>query len=145
MSVYGFSQGLVYLGGYRRCYSAHNPPSILDDYSLDPAMPIHPSPELRSLFEAALNEFESRAGTNLLQHQIFNKLLACQSIQSVLDIIQEQTKPLRTSQGDDSTLMEWIKRTVHVLHSFSTNHIVVNGVSSVCDYLCSADLLHDDH
>ena len=55
-------------------------------------MSVHPSPELRSLFEAALNEFENRAGTNLLQNKVFDKLLACQSIQSVLDILQEQTK-----------------------------------------------------
>src|SRR5712672_4235655 len=98
-------------------------------------MSAHPPQELRFLFEAALNEFEKRAGTNLVQHHVFNKLVACQSIESVLDILQEQTKPLRTSQGDDNTLMKWIKRTVHVLHSLSTNHIVVNGVSPVCGYL----------
>ena len=97
-------------------------------------MSVHPSPELRSFFEAALNEFASRTGTNLVQHQIFNNLVASQSIESVLDILQEQTKPLRPSLGDDSTLMKWIKRTVHALHSFSTNDMVVNGVSSVCGY-----------
>ncbi|KAH9952908.1 hypothetical protein BC827DRAFT_1380141, partial [Russula dissimulans] len=93
-------------------------------------MSVHPSPELRSLFEAALNEFESRAGTKLVQHQIFNELVACESVESVLDILQEQIKPLRTSLGNESTLMKWIKRTVHILHSLSTNHIVVSGVSS---------------
>jgi len=98
-------------------------------------MSTDPSSELKSLFEAALGEFENRAGINLAQQQVFNRLVACQSIESVLDILQEQTKPLRTSQGDDNTLMKWIKRTVHVLHSLSTNHIVVNGVSPVCGYL----------
>ncbi|KAH9966535.1 hypothetical protein BC827DRAFT_1381797, partial [Russula dissimulans] len=87
-------------------------------------MSLHPSPELRSLFEAALNEFEKRAGTNLIQHQIFNKLIACQSIESVVDILQEQTEALRTSQGDNNTLMKSIKRIVHILHSLSTNHMV---------------------
>jgi len=104
-------------------------------------MSVHPSPELRFLFEAALNEFEKRAGTNLVQHHIFNKLVACESIESVLDILQEQTKPLRTSRGDDTTLMKFIKRTVHVLHSLSTNHIVVSGVSLVCSYLYSTGIL----
>jgi hypothetical protein len=108
-------------------------------------MSVHPSPELRSLFEAALNEFESRAGTKLVQHQIFNELVACESVESVLDILQEQIKPLRTSLGNESTLMKWIKRTVHILHSLSTNHIVVSGVSSVCGQLCSASILCIDH
>src|SRR5712675_297710 len=101
-------------------------------------MSAHPSPELRSLFEAALNEFENRAGTKLLQHQVFNKLVACQSIESVLGILQEQTKPLRTSPGDDTTLMKCIKRTVHVLYSLSTNEMVVSGASLVCGFLCSS-------
>ena len=94
-------------------------------------MSVHPSQDLTSLFETALNEFENRTGTDLLRHQIFNKLVACQSIESVLDILQEQTKLLRTSQGDDTTLMKWIKRAVHVLHSLSTSDMVVTGVSLV--------------
>jgi len=108
-------------------------------------MSAQPSPELRSLIEAALNEFENRAGTNLVQHQFFNNLIACQSIQSVLDVLQEQIKPLRTSPGDDSTLMKWINRTVHVLHSLSTNQIVVSGVSLVCRLLCSTAILRNGY
>src|SRR5712671_6760600 len=107
-------------------------------------MSFHPSPELGSLFEAALNEFETRAGTNLIQHQVFNKLLVCQSIESVVDITQEQTKALRPSLGDDSTLMKSIKRTIHVLHSLSTNQILVSGVSLVCGFLCSAGIIRND-
>jgi len=38
------------------------------------------------------------------------------------------------SLGDDKHPLKWIKRTVHVLHPFSTNDMVVNGVSSVCGY-----------
>ena len=109
-------------------------------------MSIHPSPELRSLFEDALKQFESRTGTNLVQHQVFNKLLACESIESIVDILQKHWQPrtLRTSLGDYSTLMKWIKRTVHVLQSLSTNSMVVDGVSSVCGYFCSASILHND-
>ena len=112
-----------------RCDSAHslpiNPPSTLIPMSA------HPSQQLTSLFETALNEFENRTGTNLLQHQVFNKLVACRSIESVLDILQEQSKLLRTSQGKDTTLMKWIKRAVRVLHSLSTSDMVVTGVSLV--------------
>src|SRR5712671_7753736 len=108
-------------------------------------MSAHPPQELRLLFEAALNEFEKRAGTKLVQHQVFNKLVACQSIEPILDILQEQTKPLRTYPGDDTTLMKCIKRTVHVLYSLSTNEMVVSGASLVCGFLCSSDILCNDY
>jgi hypothetical protein len=107
-------------------------------------MSVHPS--LRSLFETALNEFESRTGINLVQHQVFNRLVACESIESVIDILQEQSKPLCSSLENDNTLMKGIKRTVHVLHFLSTNHIVVSGISSVCGYyLCSIGILRNGH
>src|SRR5882672_10332837 len=108
-------------------------------------MSAHPPKELRSLFEAALAEFENRAGTNLVQHQVFNKLVACQSIESILDILQEQAKLLRTSRGDDTTLMKWIKRTVCVLYSLSTNEMVVSGASLVWGFLCSSGFLCNDY
>jgi len=108
-------------------------------------MSAHPSPELRSVFEAALNEFENRAGTNLVQHQVFNKLVACQSIESILDILQEQAKLLRTSRGDDTTLMKWIKRTVCVLYSLSTNEMVVSGASLVWGFIFSTGILCNDY
>ena len=43
-------------------------------------MSIDPSPELKSLFEAALIEFENRTGTNLIQHQAIDKLVNCRSV-----------------------------------------------------------------
>ncbi|KAH9956101.1 hypothetical protein BC827DRAFT_1271175 [Russula dissimulans] len=76
-------------------------------------MSVHPS--LRSLFETALNEFESRTGINLVQHQVFKASTG--------------SYPANLSKNDNA-LMKWIKPTVHVLHALSTNHIVVSGVSS---------------
>ncbi len=85
------------------------------------AMSVHPSPELKSLFEVALVEFEKRAGTNLLQHQIFDRLVNCQSADSVIDVLQEQAQAIRNFRGDDSRLMTWLKRTVNVLYTLSTS------------------------
>ena len=95
------------------------------------AMSINPSPELKSLFEAALEEFENRAGTNLLQHQIIDKLENCQSADSVIDVLQEETQAFRNFRGDDGRLMTWIKRTVNVLHILSTSSILGEGISLV--------------
>jgi hypothetical protein len=94
-------------------------------------MSINPSPELKSLFEAALDEFEKRSGTNLLQHQIIDKLVNCQSADSVIDVLQEEAQAFRNFRGDNSRLMTWLKRTVNVLHILSTSSILGDGIGLV--------------
>jgi hypothetical protein len=97
-------------------------------------MSTNPSPELKSLFEAALNEFEKRAGTNLVQHQIIDKLVNCESADSVIDVLQEQAQAFRNFRGDDGKLMTWLKRTVGVLYTLSTSGVLGEGIGLVCVY-----------
>ena len=94
-------------------------------------MSINPPPELKSLSEAALDEFEKRAGTNLLQHQIIDKLVNCQSADSVIDVLQEEAQAFRNFRGDDGKLMTWLKRTVNVLYILSTSSILGEGIGLV--------------
>ncbi len=94
-------------------------------------MSVNPSPELKSLFEVALDEFEKRAGTNLLQHQIFDRLVNCQSADSVIDVLQDQAQATRNIRGDDGRLMTWLKRTVNVLHAISTSSLLREGIGMV--------------
>ena len=95
-------------------------------------MSIDSSPELKSLFETALNEFEKRAGTNLAQHQIIDKLVNCASADSVVDVLQEQAQDFRNFRGADGKLMTWLKRTVNVLYSLSTSTLLGEGIGLVC-------------
>ena len=97
-------------------------------------MSFNPSPELKSLFETALNEFEKRAGTNLVRHQIIDKLVNCESADSVVDILQEQAPTFRNFRGDDGKLMTWLKRTVNVLYTLSTSGVLGGGIGLVCVY-----------
>jgi hypothetical protein len=90
------------------------------------------SPELKSFFESALNEFEKRAGTNLLQHQIIDKLVYCESADSVIDVLREQAQAFRSFRGGDGKLMTWLKRTVNILYSLSTSDVISGAISSVC-------------
>ncbi|KAH9993402.1 hypothetical protein BJV77DRAFT_1067265 [Russula vinacea] len=92
-------------------------------------MSTNPSPELKSLFEAALNEFEKRAGTNLIQHQIIDKLVNCGSADSVIEVLQEQAQAFRNFRGDDGKLMTWLKRTVNVLYTLSTSDVLREDIS----------------
>ncbi|KAH9956740.1 hypothetical protein BC827DRAFT_1385898, partial [Russula dissimulans] len=85
--------------------------------------------EPKSLFQVALDDFEKKSGINLVQHQIFNKLMTCQSVASIIDVLHEQTVALRNSRGDDhGKLMKWINRIVDILHTLSTNDALVEGV-----------------
>jgi len=101
------------------------------------AMSINPSPELKPLFEAALNEFEKRAGTNLLRHQIIDSLTNCESVDSVIDVLQDQAQAFRTWRGDDGKLMTWLKRTVQVLHPLSTSGVLGESIGLVRIYSSS--------
>ena len=94
-------------------------------------MSINQSPELKSLFEAALDDFEKRSGTNLLQHQIIHKLANCQSADSVVDVLQQEAHAFRNFRGEDGKLMTWLKRTVNVLYILSTSSILGQGISLV--------------
>ena len=98
-------------------------------------MSTNPSPELKSLFEIALNEFETRTGTNLVQHQVLDKLGNCQSADSVIVVLQEQAQAFRDFRGDDGRVMRWLKKTVDVLHGLSTSDVINEGVGLlVCIY-----------
>ena len=99
-------------------------------------MSINPSPELKLLFEAALEEFEKRTGTNLLQHQIIDKLVNCQSADSVIDVLQQEAQAFRNFRGDDGRVMTWLKRTVDVLYILSTSSILGNGIGLVRLHTC---------
>ena len=95
-------------------------------------MSFNSPPELKSLFETALNEFEKRAGTSLAQHQIVNKLVSCDSADSVIDVLQEQAQAFRNFRGDNGKVMTWVKRTVNVLYALSTSEMLSGAISTVC-------------
>ena len=97
-------------------------------------MSINPSPELKSLFESASKEFEKRAGSNLVQHQIIHKLVNCKSADSVFDVLHEQAQAFHNFRGDDGKLMTWLKRTVNVLYTLSTSGVLGEGIGLVCVY-----------
>ncbi|KAF8486833.1 hypothetical protein DFH94DRAFT_3508 [Russula ochroleuca] len=87
-------------------------------------MSTNPSPELKLLFETALNDFEKRAGTNLFQYQIIDQLVNCESSDSVIKVLQEQAQAFRNFRGDDGKIMTWLKRTVNALYSLSTSGVL---------------------
>ena len=96
-------------------------------------MSIDPSsePNLRSLFENALREYEKQAGTNLLNDRLIVKLQTCDSVDAISAVIQDQAQAFHTFRGDDGKLIRWLKRTVHALHMLSTSGVLGAAVSLV--------------
>ncbi|KAH9176596.1 hypothetical protein EDB89DRAFT_78705 [Lactarius sanguifluus] len=82
----------------------------------------------RSLFETALQEYEKKAGTILLDNPITVKLQNCNSAEAINDVLQEQAQTFQKFRGNDGKFAKWLKRTVHVLHTLSTSSALGEGV-----------------
>ena len=64
----------------------------------------------------------------MVQHQITDKLVNCDSADSVIGVLKEQAQALRNFRGDDGKLMTWLKRTVNVLYTLSTSGVLGEGI-----------------
>ena len=72
------------------------------------------------LFEAALQDYEKRTGIALANHPLADKLQNCDSVESVTDILNEQTQAFSEFRGKDKVLKPLIT-TVSVLCNLSAN------------------------
>jgi hypothetical protein len=86
---------------------------------------------LRSLFDAALKEYEKQAGTNLLDSRLIVRLQSCESADAISAVLQEQAQAFHTFRGGDGKLIGWLKRTVNVLYTLSTSSALGAGVGLV--------------
>ncbi len=68
---------------------------------------------------AALLEFKEKTGNNLLDNWLSKELQSCDTVEAVLDIIQDQAKAFDKFRGGDKKLMKWINSSVHVLYAIS--------------------------
>ena len=89
------------------------------------------TPDVQSLFEAALSEYEKRAGTNLIKSELSSKLKTCNSADDVIAVLQDQAKAFQKYRGDRGTMMKRLKQAVNVLYNLSTNTVVGQGIGMV--------------
>ncbi|KAH8989880.1 hypothetical protein EDB86DRAFT_1841816 [Lactarius hatsudake] len=87
--------------------------------------------DIRSLFEAALSEYEKRAGTNLIDNELSFKLKSCDSADSILAVIQDQAQAFQTYRGDNGKITRRLKQAVNVLHTVSTSAVFMEGIGIV--------------
>jgi len=73
------------------------------------------------LFESALQDYERQTGTILAREPLAEQFERCNSVESVVDILQEQARAFGKFQGGESGIMRSLKCVVSVLYSLSTS------------------------
>ena len=90
--------------------------------------PTDSSSKFKSMLDAALIKYKNKTGEDLQAIWLASELQACESVDSVLDILRDQANAL--DRSGDRKLMKWIDPLVHVLSTFSD--ALGDGVSLVC-------------
>ena len=73
---------------------------------------------LRALFEAALEDYEKQTGIVLANHPLAEQLQDCVSVESVTNVIREQTQAFSEFRGRDK-IMRLLKNSVSVLYKLT--------------------------
>jgi hypothetical protein len=89
------------------------------------------SSSFQNLFNAALVDYENQTGARLIDHPIAKQLEACNSVDSITAILQEQAQIFRGFRGDDRNIMKSLKSSVNVLYTLSNSTILGEGVGIV--------------
>ncbi|KAH9979716.1 hypothetical protein BJV74DRAFT_857961 [Russula compacta] len=71
------------------------------------------------LFEAALQDYERQTGKKLVDHPLLEQLQNCDSVDSVIAVLQQQAQAFSEFRGSDK-IMKSLKATVSILCKLST-------------------------
>ena len=86
---------------------------------------------LQLLFDAALQSYEKQTGFKLIDHPLSRQLENCNTVDSVMDILQHQAQSFSSFQENDGKNMRSLRRVVHVLHALSTSSTSGDGIGLV--------------
>jgi hypothetical protein len=81
---------------------------------------------LQTLFEAAFRDYERQTGKTLANHPLAEKLQSCHTVESVTDLLREQTETSGEIRGKDNVLKP-LKNVLSVLHKLSSASAVNFG------------------
>ena len=73
------------------------------------------SPTFRILFDAALQDYKDKTRDTLTDHPIAKQLEACESVNSIAAILQEQAQSFREFRENDGKLMKALNSSIDVL------------------------------
>ena len=92
----------------------------------------HPSPSssLQLLLNVALQDYENRTGLKLLDHPFAKELEKCDSVDSIVSLLQELVREFCEFR-EDGKIMKPLKCAVHVLHMLSSSTALGEGIGLV--------------
>ena len=73
---------------------------------------------LRTLFEAAMEDYEKQTGVALAKHPLAERLQNCVSVESVTDVFREQTQVFSEFRGREKIMM-LLKNSASVLYKLT--------------------------
>ncbi len=89
------------------------------------------SSTFQALFNAAFQDYEDKTGISLIDHPLARQLETCNSVHSVMAILQDQAQSFREFRGNDGKLMKSLKSSVDVLCSPSINSTLNEAIGLV--------------
>jgi hypothetical protein len=89
------------------------------------------STTLRALFDAALQDYNDKTGNVLSDHPIAKQLETCESVDSIISILQEQARSFREFRENDGRLMKALNSSVDVLCAPSISSALNEAVGRV--------------
>lgn len=99
-----------------------------------PQAPSSPLPAsficFKSHLDDALTEYQKKTKKNLLDYWLATELKSCESIDAVLDILQDQAEAVERTSAGDQRLVNRIGTSVNVLSSIS--YALGEGIGLVC-------------
>ena len=73
----------------------------------------------RTIFVAAIKEYEKKTKTDLLSHPLATQLESCNSSTDILAVLQEKVSEFNESRSHRERLSSWLNPTINVLYAFS--------------------------
>ena len=91
------------------------PPCLAIFLPFSMSQPSSLSSTLRILFDTALQDYKDKTGNALTDHPIAKQLEACESVNSITAILQEQARTFHEFRENDGKLMKALNSSVDVL------------------------------
>jgi hypothetical protein len=89
------------------------------------------SSHFRELFDHALQDYENQTGTKLARHPLAEQLQSCNSVDSVLAILQQQARAFTEFRGSDGRITKTLKSAVSALLALSSSTTLSDVMSMV--------------
>ena len=101
-------------------------PTTTCSLTIDSPFPSHMSDQsqssrFRALFEAALQDYQMRTGTDLVNHPLAEKLQSCNSVDAVTAVLQEQARAFSEFLGDNGRITKSLNGIMSVLYTLSSS------------------------